>query len=601
MKSIRFALLALVGTSCFSIHAAGNELLTEEVSQKKYERKVLLQLADMGIKNREAGFLVFFCVEEKAKSAEKKLVNEVLGNLSGNCLPIGKWNFSISQSLENRAAKALLNRVSGNRYDALTILPNKLSLKTLNETIEADSLIKGFSFDTGSFSTFKISVDNYLNTNVSPLMIDLLAKAKDARYQEMQDKERETFLATVAKEVSVPVGFIEKLMNSAFVFALHTETPTGSVTISQSTRKRLLQFETKVSVNLSSNLAIFRFNADSGKFDFYKRISERSGKVSASSKIYPIRPTTAGAILEPFDNSYIVAAKAAGIASNIRLKADDNFAIFSTIDDLNGNEFSSMVGENEDLRVDAPYKIYQYIDDKKTETGWGKARSVASKTTFIDDNSAYKSDFDLISGDMEIKDQLREHPWSGVFAYLDAGTMTVNVDSVNNQNYTGGGSFSGIHLGIKTDLGYMFNSEMFAGIGGGGEDIALAGNAARWTDPSVVTAGLDLSFRHHLGSSSLYASYKLGLGAAQIDASGVALDDDLVLRTGLSLDWGLQLGYLSSPDREFFINVQGLVPLGGEAKSNDVALDAELSGGVEVNIGCTMHMKAIGGLARLMN
>jgi len=598
----------LLGLGVFVSQVFAASVLTDSASQQKYERKVQLQLADMGLKARNATLPVFFCVE--GKSAEKKLATALLGALSGNCVPVGAWDFNISQRLEDQAGDELLKRLSGKRFDILKIKPGKLSLTTLFESIETESNIKDFRFGTGSFSEFKSAVDGYLGENVAPLMTSLLSKAKDARYQEMKDKERETFLATVAKENSVPANFIEKLMNSAFVFASYVDTPTGSVTISQKQKAFGIHFSTNVSVNLRSRLAVYRFNPDSGKFDFYKEISEKSGNVSASDRIYPFRPTNAAAIIASFDDSYIVAAKASGIAVNVTLKEDDNFAIFSTIDEINAPQFDTAIGENEDVRVDSPFIVYQYIDGKKTRMGWAKARKVASQKTFKENAVDYKSTFDLVKGEMEIKDQLREHPWSGVLGFIDFGTTTLNVDSVDDVKLTGGGAFSAIRFGAKSDLGYMFNSPAFSevwlelvfGYGSGREDITVVGGTAGWTDVSVVTGGIDLSFRHHLKSTGVYLGYKFGLGAAQISGTDISSSaNDIVIRSGLGLNWGAQAGYLLTPNTEVFVNVQGIVPLGGaEAEIDSVTYNTELSGGVDVNIGFAMHIKSIGGLARLM-
>lgn len=600
---------------CSLVSAAENLLLDAE-SQRKYERKVQLQLIDMGIKSRHATFPVFFCPKSKSKSVEKELATAILSSLTsaapiaGGCIPVGAWDFKISQALEQQAAELLMQRLSGKRYDVLRIKQGKLSLKTLTETLETDSAIPAFTFATGNFSQFNQSVGDYLNKNLAPLMGNILRKAKDARYQEMKDKERETFLATIAKDQSVPAKFIEKLMNSAFVFAAYTDKPTGSVSIHEKNKNRRLWFATTVTVDLNARLAVYRFNADTGRFDFYKQISGRSGTVSASEHLYSFRPTNPISIIASFNDSYVVAAKAAGINLNINLKEDDLFAIYSTIDEIDAPQFYSSIGDIEDVRIDSPYIIYQYIDGQKVRMGWGKARKVASEKVFRKNNAEYKTQFDLVRGDMEMKDQLREHPWSGVLGFIDVGTMTLNVDSMDGENTTGGGSFSGVHLGTKMDLGYMFNSpgmsevwlELALGYGVGGEDIVL-NNATKWDNLTVTTLGFDLAFRHHLSSSGLYLAYKFGLGGAEINGStpgALIATEDVKIRSNFAFNWGAQAGYLLTPNSEFFVNAQGMLPLVAEYESNNETLEAELSGGVDVNIGYAMHFKSIGGLARGM-
>jgi len=599
----------------FSLAQAGQEsLLTDAESQKKYERKVQLQLGDMGLISRHVNFPVFFCIEKKEKSADKQLAKAILGKLAGNCIPVGKWEFTISPSLESRIAATVFDRLAGKRYDVLRLKSGKLSLKTLRETIEvdieSDSEIAAFSFETGNFAEFKSSVDGYLNKNIAPLMTKLLSKAKDARYQEMADKERETFLATAAKEYSVPANFIAKLMNSAFVFAVHGENPKGSVTISQTTVNHHLEFSTNVSVDLSTNLAIFRFNPDVGKFEFYKRVSESSGRVSASDHVYTFRPKTADAINDPFEKSYIVAAKAAGIASNVALKEDDNFAIFSTVDEIDGNRFISVIGENEDLRIDAPYKIYQYIDGKKTEMGWGKARKVAGAETYLNKNADYRSEFDLIGGDMEIKDQLREHPWTGMFWYLGYANSTITLTEFDGASASGGGDYAGLNLGAKLDLGYVFNApsqsekwlEFTVNLGSGGSDLQTE-TLGTFENTSALTVSADLVQRKYLGASSTYFGYKYGLGFYSLSGTEVVSSKNLSISSA-GLNLGLQAGYSRTPNNTFYINLDYLLPILSNAsygdQNNSVDYEAVLSPAINLTIGATFHLRSTGPLSVFM-
>ncbi|MDX1811313.1 MAG: hypothetical protein R3240_05155, partial [Gammaproteobacteria bacterium] len=467
------------------------------------------------------------------------------------------------------------------------------------------------NFDTGSKDQFRHKSLDYLNTEIAPLMTRLLSKAKDARYQQMPDREKETFLASIAKEESVPVAFIQKLMNSAYAFSLHLSNINGSISINQEKKKNMMgvpymAYDTTLSLNTSVTLEIFHYDVNTSEFKPYNSIEKSSGSVSASEDFmhYPGKR----AALHLFNSAFGKAIKASGIALNTKLKDDDNFAVYATIDQLKGNTFESRVGEVEDLRIDAPYRIYQYRDGKAKQMGWAKVRSVATEKTYKEKPAEYYSHFDLIDGDIEFKDQLREHPWTGFFWYIGVGSVNLNLESLDNESASGGGTYTGLNLGVTMDRGFMKNSakdaEDWLTVD---SDLAFIGGKDMKTGLGEFNSGLaaklsiDSNHRYYPAAFGFYTEYKYGLGIAALLAGAKEGSDDLTV-TGIGLNLGLKAGYNTSPDREYSLSIDYMYPFFARASlgKNNPEYEAKLSPAFSVSFQVAFHTRSIGGAASMM-
>ncbi len=600
MKGTRFfkhfvSTIVAVLIAQLSFQVSAEELLADDDTVKRHERKVLLQLTDIGVTKREFHFDVTYC-----------------GHKAPKCHKKGAWVYKIGQSLEDEMSNVLLTRLSGKRYDALKIKDKKIAIETIFEKLEIDSDIDNFMFDVGNGDDFIAKAEAYLNKSIAPLMLRLLDKAKDARYQELPDKEKETFLATIAKEESVPIKFIKSLMSSAYVFTLHMDSLTGNVSVDQEEKKdsqgrHYMVYDTTVKVNTNVNLLIFNFNPNLKKFEFYSKVAGRSGSVYASADFdhYP----DFGNTVSLFNKAVRLSAKASGLAANTNLKDDDNFAIFATVDQLDGNKIESRIGDVEDLRIDAPYNLYQQQDGKRVLVGWVKARSVATEQTYKEDIGNYSSKFDLIQGEAEISDSMREHPWTGIFWYAGLANSTVTLTELDGQSATGGGAYNALNLGAKLDLGYVFNSasqtekwlEFNSSFGFGGEDLKT--NIGNFQGTMAVSASIDLVKRSYMGSSGAYWGYKYGIGYSSLSGSRV-LDAENLTVSSYGLNLGLQAGYQTSADRSYYINVNYMLPLASGASlgptDNPVNFDASLSPTLNLTVGATFHLRSVGSLAGFM-
>lgn len=578
-----FTSLFLVFFFCSS--SIASELLAIDVTVKNHERKALLQLTNIGLNTDSVSLSVNYCSLEAKKCQKKK-----------------PWRYFIDQSLEDRMSLELLKQLDGKRYDTIKIMNNKISIKSIFDTIEVNSDVEGFYYGAGNESDFKISVSNYLNKKISPLMLRLLDKAKDVRYKEMSDKEKETFLTAIAKEESVPMRFIQKLMNSAYVFSFHVDNIKGYVDIRRregenEAGNKYLYFSTSVFVKLKFKLIIYNFNADKKQFQNYSTVrgAEISSTFISFSDKYPKHEST----VKGFNSAYVKAAKKAGKSINLRLKLDENFAIFATVDQVEGSRLKSKIGEIEDLRIDAPYRIYQFIDGERIQTGWMKARSVASEITYKEDAANYYSNFDLIRGNAEIKDQVKEESWWGGFIFYGVSRHTLTVDEIDNERVTGGGSYLGLNVGVKVDMGYTSNSkklseqwaEFYINYGfSGGEDIVF--NNILYENTYTLNVGLDIVQRKILKYYGLYWGYKYGFGFSGLSGTD-SNDNQLNIAAGV-LDLGMQIGFMASPKSEYFINLDLKYPVitsaaitADGADESGPSMDARLSHMIGMTIGTT--------------
>jgi hypothetical protein len=245
-------------------------------------------------------------------------------------------------------------------------------------------------------------------------------------------ERQETFITTKAKELGIPVEIAQKLMSSAYVFAVYYEPESaksldlpGGAEVSITPKEvmtpqgKKIVYSTSIDIPSRLTLIIYRFDPDQKKFVLYsqKPLTGKSGGGTGEDhtyESYPDQSSTAGL----FAKSIVMSARAAGISVSTTLKEDDNFAIFATVDRVKGRKIMSEIGVLEDLRVDAPYIVRRKINNKFKGIGFVKARRVAvncykfitcpeGNKQCLEAKSAESnkfSTFELVKGKAEFKD-----------------------------------------------------------------------------------------------------------------------------------------------------------------------------------------------------
>jgi len=146
-----------------------------------------------------------------------------------------------------------------------------------------------------------------------------------------------------------------------------------------------------------------------------------------------------------------MSAKATALNLRIKLKKDDNFAIFTPVESARGTKATAKIGILEDLRIDAPYVAIRNINGKQKKVGILKAVDIADNC-----KKDAESVFRIIKGSVEKGDTLREFPWSGIFFDIGYGRYPSVV--IKDEFWEGDLSMNTLLIGAKSDMGYITSS-----------------------------------------------------------------------------------------------------------------------------------------------
>ena len=397
-------------------------------TQKRYERKAILS------------------AQELVRIRSKIRVRAVLcpkGKLL--CITVGDWKFRPDRNLKNLIVRTLLEWVVTQRFDKIIFGKGKVTLLTARSKIEKD---------TEFYRPLYIKDERkFINKNFAPIVGSLLRDSLEIRYKELPYEEQELFINTKAKELGIPAEVIESLMNSSFLFSFDIE-KIDLYFLFHRTRvkkgkKKVDIYTTSITAKTLIQLRIYKFDPVKNKYFFYKRLKGQ-GTVTHSES-FPFLPVTLLHIEHIVKKLIVLSAKASAIDLSMKLKKDDNFAIFSVVKNRDKFRVFSEVGVLEDLRIDAPFIIFRYIDGSKRRIGLLKVRKVADNCKKPRDST-----FALIKGKAEEGDLIRELPWSGVF--LDLAYRRLKVEILQDEIWSGFINMNSLSIGMKSDLGFITNS-----------------------------------------------------------------------------------------------------------------------------------------------
>lgn len=563
-------------------------------TQRTYTRKAAIAVSDLGLQKATITLPAELC-----KPAGKKT----------KCAAIpGGWTFPISPILEAKLSDEIFGWLVTQRLDKIQVQGSAITLRTAGTKQQLRvQHVGGFAFGVGEHQAFVAAADKWLNGRVAKLVGQILAEGVKARYAEMPDRERGTFIQSRAKRLGVPAVMVEKLMNSAYAFLAYFETPTGSGRLTVGTRKvvrngkivEVPSFTATVTLATKVRASIYNFAAKERRFLPYSELSGESGTGVSASRSFPTMPNAAQ-ILPVFDESLLVSTRASGINLNTRLKYDDNFAIFFTADSVEGADVGADVGVLEDIRVDAPGVVYRDVDGEKVLVGFMKARDVSLNCA-----DRQPTTFSLVSGESEMGDQVREHPWTGLMLTGSAGMTSYSLTSWDKKAATGGGGFVSVLAGLELDLGYAMNKrwlsevwlDMSGGIGFGGDGFSSHNDAA----PLLIRFDVGARKRLYLGSSSVYLAPGVDAGLLAMSATD---GDDTQSVSSLSITPVAQLGYNISPNIELTaefgwglaLSQSGSLKVG----DNDAReVEVEATGGFQAGLRLSFHSPVVGPIARL--
>ncbi|MDX2471795.1 MAG: hypothetical protein QNL04_14590 [SAR324 cluster bacterium] len=588
------------------------ENLSADETTKEYERKAILATQDLGLGSKTVVTRVRFCP-----------YNNPRFRFPLPCIPIGTKTLEINSSLEKKLNNIYLEKLVSSRFDKVVLAKDQVVITTAQGGTISKSAggLPNFSFETGSYKQFKGKVEDFLGGLNSPMQ-ELLAAAKDARYAEMSDREKESFAVQKAKTLDMPVEFIEKLMNSSYVFALYLPKVRSSATITQVGRTMNgyvvgYSYVTRVNSPTRPKLLIYNYKAPEGdgkgKFVYYDTVDGDSGHYSESVS-RPFRPSLRD-IDFIFPRALLGSVNSSAKNLKQNLIKDDLFAIVTPVTQASLFSLSANIGTLEDLRIDAPYRIKQTnAEEGVIGTGFAKARRVfknkykgngkGEKTQPVGD-----SQFDIVQGYGSMISSLQEHPWSGTFLYLGLDSVDYGLTEINGLEVTGGNELSAVRFGMNVDLGYTFNdaklSETWFDASlffGGGSDYAMVGDTQASTTPSFGGLAFDMYKRFYIGPTGVYVSPFAGLAyySSSYDVESIYGYDNALDITSLILDVGVKTGLNLGPDWEIYFTVNLPQILSSTVKygDTDYTVDSIVEAGPTLSIGLSWQIETLGNLSK---
>ena len=590
MKRLLVPLMVIV-LFCLELSAVADpSVMKSDETQKKYERKAVMGLSDIGFMQNSISIPMNLCRSDKD---------------GYRCSP---WNFTVNYPLsydqKQKAAGTFYDWTITNRFDKIIMQKNQAKMITRNgeSTVETGEFIPYFTSGTDSLDGFKNRLENYLNSSVKESLGVLLDQTVNQRYKELPEKEQETFMVTKAKELGVTADFVRTLINSSYVFAAHVNYIKGSGKVIRKSRKTLdgrtvhyYGIEFNIPVNVT--FLIYNYNGEQKKFTLYKKLVAMSGLVTGSTPSFSVIPTHSQ-VMAVFKDTFQTAVKAAAINANYQLKKDDNFALYMPVNAVDGSKVETDFGVMEDIRVDAPFTIMEMVDGKMQKKGYVRARKVA-KNCSADYNKP--TIMKITNGKAEQADLLREYPWTGLFFNLGFGMNSTKVTSK-----IAGGDVGNMflmpsfHLGTSIDLGYSTNTsflsefylDIFFKMNFGVYDYGNSGL------PYWFGGGLGFSRKIYVGAGGFYIA-----PAVLIDYEGGYTTNDLEMQQ-VNLNPQLHFGFSVNPS--FDIVIKGGWNIGFITKMKDGSTGLDLTSnydlltmGLTATIDFNFHLPIVGAMAKL--
>ena len=526
--------------------------ITLSFSYERYERKAVLTAEPLVRFEGKVKVRVIVCPEGGAL-----------------CIPIGNWTYRPEEYLKKEIGRILITWIVTTRFDKLILERGKITLITARETIT-----KSADFGYGKIKDNK----EFINKKIAPLVGSILRDALEIRYEELPYEEQELFINTKAKELGIPAEIIERLMSSAFLFTFRVQKIDINMLfhrqkVKKGKKKHVHLYTTSVVSKASVELEIYKFDPERNMYVPYKKLHE-SGTAS-HTETFPFIPATLFHIKEVVDRTILLAVKATALNLRMKLKRDDNFAIFTVVEHVKGTEAKAKIGILEDLRIDAPYIALRNINGERRKVGILKAVDVADNC-----RKDAESEFRIIKGSVEKGDIIREYPWSGIFLDLGYGRYPHTI--LEDQIWEGDLSLNTFIIGLKSDMGYITNIKgwreiwaymnLYLGFG----KVKTRIKTLNKDFETGFSIGFDIGLgkRLYLFTSGFYTEPSLAFlfrSYSMDSPQGDELDISIS-----SLAGSLELGYTPSPDSEIFLRVVYPLASGTQVKIDTPLLSGEV-------------------------
>ncbi|SFB89930.1 hypothetical protein SAMN05660443_0812 [Marinospirillum celere] len=599
-------ILALVGSSLTSNLAAETRqsLVTADATVAASERQAVMGISRLGLEANRFTFPVFYTPHE------------------GPTIPVGNWSVRISQEYADAILADNLSFIIPARYDRLVFENSQARFETATQVfsgLDVRQVIPELSQATRSYAEYREYLLDHLNHHIAPSMEEILGAAAEARYQEMNARERGTFITERARQTGMPAEVLEALISSSYAFGFYLPELRGRINIRQIERKRFdgstyYVYQTTLAAPLKTRMLVYAFDGeqfttqielDAVPDGFFEGLSQQMSASASITTAWLPRERHAQQI---FDDVFELSFKDSTIALSTRLKENRAFAVATPVIDATPEEIGLKVGNQEDIRVDQPFTFNRTIDGKETTIGWGRVRLAGNTCLILPEEERIASRAQLISGQVDEFDLAVEHPWTGVYGRT-AFTQSMTELEIDGQA-TGAGNASFIELGFISNLGFLLNNRSFSEIWTN-LDLGLGllsngeGNFDNLDGKGAIRVRFGAEKRFHMGYG-LYASAGADLGYEQHNyakpGGPSGLKDDFKVQTA-NLIPRAEIGYYINPNLKIYGGAAYNLPFYTDYEwdnGDSMTEDLSMMGGLSVQAGIAFHLGFAGPFASMM-
>ena len=488
------------------------DLMGTEASVAKYERKAVINFAQVWVEESSISLPVTYCTitkkevekEVEGEDGEKKKKKEV--KEFKKCNYHGAWRAEMTPGWVERASARHINTLVTPRYDQILVESSQLQLITPNakETVEFDFFTSRPRFEVGSYRNFKAEMLKSLN-QLAPALKEAQNAFNSARYQDLPDQEKGTFMAEQAKSAGIPLSVYERLSTSTYAFGIFIPKITGSMEITKTIEvNKSVSYGASVEAPLDTKIIVFRFDGEAFSIDLERRYGRGFGAAlgryvaGGASTSTDYEPTQRNAQYL-FERTFNSSLRDSYIALGNELKKDRRFALQAPIEE-GPKGFNMPLGLKDGLRARHPFRIYRTIDGKEKPVGRVRVDSIADNC-----KGDASSALTRRGGSIEDFDLAVEEPYGGGFWGFSGGTTLLPLHP----------DIAGIRAGFHftSDLAYLSNStaanDWYLHL-----DVSIASFSPQdaQTELAGVEATLGFERRYYLPNSSLYVGLEPRIG-----------------------------------------------------------------------------------------
>jgi|GEM_PF-2189959 len=555
--------------------------------------------------------------------------------INGDPRSLGVWNLSLSQEFADQLLTSHLHYYLPQRYDRLLLSEQGVELQTATEQMSWQRRMRALPTDPLPADHVPGRIKGYLDSEIAPVLQQVLSDAAEARYLEMNARERGTFITERANQLGMPAEVLESLVTAGYAFAFYLPNVQAELLI----RQRRIEHKDKPDeivyrhyLSVRHNLLLEVMSFDGDDFDSFTyipsmghRLSQGRSGATLDRRIRERDPRVQEwletAITGHFGNHRV------GI--NYQLKHYEDFRIQAPIQARDGRQLQFNVGNQESIRVNQPFRFTRTVDGEQQDLGWGQVIKVGKTCQILPADQRTASELSRVTGSADEMDMAIEHPWTGIKTSIGVSHQMTELDLGFGD--TGSGETSHLELATYGNLGYLLNNPILSETWmklGFGLGMAAGGDYQRFDNASFDSG---LSWHVQLGMEKRWlmgSGWFLGTAAGvgfqmrSHTADGAGWNEE-PFQNNIDLDGEkfnvgnayflpeLKLHKNLSPNTRVQLGVGYHLPLGSSASWSDDDIsdidgiddyyfeDTKLNAGLSANLGFTWLLGAGGALASM--